>query len=344
MQRRVLRTPQTSSPNTIDLMKLGSLSLPPETERRRLPTSNRLSLFLLMAYLSLCSSLLGGCQFFNRPPLQAAVPPAAELTAMMTIPAGSFLMGSDPKEREYGYYLDETLHNSKTARDNGWFEVETRQTVDLPAYRIDQTPITNTAYQRFIASTKHAMPFVSPSEWKSYGLVHGYDAVQRFLWQEYNPPAGRDQHPVVLVSHASASAYCTWRGKQERRSLRLPTEAEWEKAARGAEGQYFPWGYSFASSYLNSYDQGPFDTVPVGRYPQGQSPYGVLDMAGQVFEWTATPWKETTTKVVVKGGSWDDLPGVTRSAARHGRMTELKHILIGFRCATSDIPRDAAAN
>jgi formylglycine-generating enzyme required for sulfatase activity len=157
--------------------------------------------------------------------------------------------------------------------------------------------------------------------------------VQRFLWGAGKPPPGRLTHPVVLVSQADAAAYCQWYGEVVGYPLRLPTEAQWEKAARGAKGVYFPWGDAFDPDLLNSYDRGPFDTVPVGQYPLGKSPYGVLDMAGQVFEWTSTTWKDTPLKFVVKGGSWDDLPGVTRCAARHGRPAHLKHILIGFRCA-----------
>ncbi len=250
----------------------------------------------------------------------------------LTIPAGPFVMGSTPEEREYGYRLDENLHNSTAARRNSWFEVETHQTVELPAYRIEPTPVTNTAYREFVQQTQHRSPFVTEDVWRSYGLIHNYDAVQRFLWRANQPPQGREQHPVVLVSQADAAAYCRWRGEREGRSLRLPTKAEWEKAARGTDGRYFPWGNAFLASYLNSYDKGPYDTVPVGQFPQGKSPYGVLDMAGQVFEWTATPYRGDPQLYTVKGGSWDDYPGVTRSAARHGRPADIKHILIGFRC------------
>ena len=94
-------------------------------------------------------------------------------------------------------------------------------------------------------------------------------------------------------------------------------------------------GNTFDARRLNSADAGPYDTVPVGQYPQSQSPYGVFDMAGQVFEWTATPASRSPQHFIVKGGAWDDLPGVTRAAARHARPAELKHILIGFRCVTS---------
>ncbi len=250
----------------------------------------------------------------------------------LTVPAGPFFMGSLPDEREYGYRLDENLHNSTAARRHRWFEVETRKTVELPAYRIDPTPVTNAAYREFIQQTPHRSPFVTPEVWRSYRLIHKYDAVQRFLWRTDQPPAGREQHPVVLVSHADATAYCRWRGEREGRPLRLPTEAEWEKAARGTDGRYFPWGNAFLASHLNSYDKGPYDTVPVGQFPQGKSPYGVLDMAGQVFEWTSTPYQQNPQRYTVKGGSWDDYPGVTRSAARHGRPADIKHILIGFRC------------
>ncbi|MGQ4810197.1 Formylglycine-generating enzyme [Candidatus Entotheonellaceae bacterium PAL068K] len=256
-------------------------------------------------------------------------------TPMLVIPAGPFVMGSTPEEREYGYSLDETLHGSTTARRFRWFASETRRQITSPSYAIDRHPVTNAAYQRFVQSTGHRTPFVTADVWQGYGLIHPYATVRKFLWQGGVPPPGREQHPVVLVNHVDAAAFCAWRGQREGRKLRLPREAEWEKAARGTDGRYFPWGNTFDPQRLNSYDKGPFDTVPVGQYPQGQSPYGVLDMAGQVFEWTATPWKTTPPRYVVKGGSWDDLPGITRAAARHGRPARLKHILIGFRCVSS---------
>lgn len=273
----------------------------------------------------------GGAQRRN-----GVTPAAMQVTPMVTITAGSFVMGSTLEEREYGYRLDETLHNSTTARQYRWFASEVRRNVTLPAYRIDRTPVTQAAYQRFVAATGYQSPFVTEPVWRSYGLIHEYSTVQKFLWQGAVHPAGRASHPVVLVSHADAVAYCAWRGQQEAWPLRLPTEAEWEKAARGTDGRYFPWGNAFDATRLNSYDNGPFDTVPVGSYPHGRSPYGVLDMAGQVFEWTATPQPgQATKRYIVKGGSWDDFPGVTRAAARHGRPAALKHILIGMRCAMS---------
>jgi formylglycine-generating enzyme required for sulfatase activity len=92
----------------------------------------------------------------------------------------------------------------------------------------------------------------------------------------------------------------------------------------------FPWGQTWDPRRLNSHDAGPFDTLPVGGFPAGASPYGLLDAAGQVFEWTATP--AGPGRFLVKGGSWDDSGcGVCRPAAGHGRPGGLKHILIGFR-------------
>jgi formylglycine-generating enzyme required for sulfatase activity len=99
---------------------------------------------------------------------------------------------------------------------------------------------------------------------------------------------------------------------------------------RGTDGRIFPWGGRGGPEKLNSHDAGPFDTNPVGSYPEGASPYGVLDPAGQVYEWTADAYGEGS--YTVKGGSWDDKGcGVCRPAARHGRPAEIKHILVGFR-------------
>ena len=278
---------------------------------------------LLRNPLSLIAILLAGYLAASCHVVQAA----PEL--MVAVPAGEFWMGSTPEEREYGYHLDESLHGSTVARRQKWFEVETRRRLEVPAYRIDRNLVTNADYARFVAATGYRAPFVDEETWRGYRLVHGYARVLKFLWPGRRPPEGREQHPVVLVGHVDAAAYCTWRG------ARLPSEAEWEKAARGTDGRYFPWGNAFDAGLLNSEDGGPFDTVPVGKYPNGQSPYGVLDMAGQVFEWTSTLFRIEPPRYVVKGGSWDDFPGVTRAAARHGRPPQLKHILVGFRCAES---------
>ncbi|MFQ5330337.1 MAG: formylglycine-generating enzyme family protein [Thermodesulfobacteriota bacterium] len=253
------------------------------------------------------------------------------LTLMVSIPAGPFIMGSTPEEREVGYRLDEARHQSRVARENRWFEVEKRRSLSIPAYLIDLYPVTNEAYQAFVKEGG-VVPFVDEETWRGYRLIHPYGRVKRFLWRDGKYPAGREKHPVVLLSHDDADGFCRWRGRVEGRNLRLPTEEEWEKAARGVAGRLFPWGDTFDPSKLNSYDSGPFDTVPVGSYPEGRSPYGLYDMAGEVFEWTSTP-DIITGRFIVKGGSWDDLPGVTRSAARHGRPRDISHILIGFRCA-----------
>lgn len=252
---------------------------------------------------------------------------------MVDITTGRFIMGSTQKQREYGYQLDE-LRGSTAARQYRWFENETAKTLTLPLYQIDRDLVSNGDYQLFITQAGYAAPYVNEETWAGYGLVHDYKTVRRFLWEENRLPTGRDQHPVVLVTHADAMAYCRWRGEKENRPLTLPTEAQWEKAARGTQGLVFPWGDLFVAENLNSADKGPYDTQVVGSYPGGASPFGVNDMAGMVFEWTATACPGDSSKFIVKGGSWDDYPGVTRSAAHHCRPASLKHVLIGFRCVS----------
>ncbi len=174
------------------------------------------------------------------------------------------------------------------------------------------------------------MPDVDPQTWAGYRLIHPYGRTRRHAWTDGTYPEGRGDHPVVLVSHADALAYADWLSRQTGQVWRLPTAVEWEKAARGPDGRLFPWGGAWDATRLNSHDAGPFDTMPVGQFPQGASPYGLLDAAGQVFEWMATA--SGTGRYMVKGGSWDDKGcGVCRPAARHGRPEAIRHILVGFR-------------
>lgn len=248
------------------------------------------------------------------------------------IPDGPFITGSDRAEREYAYQLDEQGYGHHLTREQRWYEGEReRQQVTVGAFAIMKHLVTNRDYLRFVEATGHRAPEVDRQTWQSYGLIHPYERTRRHAWVDGKPPAGRLDHPVVLVSHADANAYAAWRSIQLGETWRLPTELEWEKAARGTDGWWFPWGRTWQPTLANTHDLGPFDTLPVGSFPSGQSPFGMLDPAGQVFEWTADIAPQG--RVVVKGaGSWDEKGcGVCRPASRHTRPATLKHILVGFR-------------
>ncbi len=250
---------------------------------------------------------------------------------VVSIAGGPFIAGSNPAEREAAYVLDEAAYGHGRTREFGWYDRERkRATYRLPAFEITRTPITNAQFAQFVAETGHPAPDVDEATWKGYRLIHPFERTRRHAWREGRPPMGRAEHPVVLVSHADAEAYAAWLSAKSGQSWRLPSELEWEKAARGVEGNRFPWGDTFDPARLNSHDLGPFDTLPVGRFPGGASPFGLLDAAGQVFEWSNSPGNPG--RFLVKGGSWDDKGcGVCRPAARHARPKTIKHILIGFR-------------
>jgi len=227
------------------------------------------------------------------------------LPDVIEIPAGPFIIGSDEAERETGYVLDEVAYRNSTTRLRGWYEAERPSgPAETGRFVITATPITNRQYAAFLVATGHPAPDVDQQTWAAYGLIHPYERTRRHAWQDGRLPAGREDHPVVLVSYADALAYIAWLSDVTGRSWRLPTEAEWEKAARGTDGRRFPWGNFWNPGVLNSHDAGPFDTLPVGSFPQGASPFGLLDAAGQVFEWTST--SGGAGRKIVKGGSWDD--------------------------------------
>lgn len=254
--------------------------------------------------------------------------------ATIAIPGGPFIAGSDAAEREVAYQLDEIAYGHSRTRKWKWYENEgSRRSLELPGYFIARTLITNAQYAAFVQATGHPAPDVDAKTWKGYKLIHPYQRTRRHAWIDRMPPPGRQDHPVVLVSHADARAYATWLSETTGRVWRLPTELEWEKAARGVDGRRFPWGDAWKPALLNSHDTGPFDTLPVGSFRAGASPFGLWDAAGQVFEWTASPDGQAgAERFLVKGGSWDDSGcGICRPAARHSRPAGLKHILIGFR-------------
>ena len=232
---------------------------------------------------------------------------------MVLIPAGKFLMGSSPKDGRVGFTV-------------GVDELP-QHTVDLGAYFIDRYEVTAKQYGPFIEATGRKPPgdprFPEIYPWAREGGV----------------PKEFENHPIIYVSWDDAEAYCRWAGK------RLPTEEEWEKAARGTDGRIWPWGNIFDPRKANVQEYKSGGTLPVGSFPKGVSPYGVYDMAGNVAEWTAD-WYQAYPgsrlvrsafgkNKVVKGGAYT-LPGepYARSASRTmAREPGMRHRSIGFRCA-----------
>ncbi|MGV7229453.1 MAG: SUMF1/EgtB/PvdO family nonheme iron enzyme [Nitrospirales bacterium] len=198
-------------------------------------------------------------------------------------------------------------------------------TVDLDAYYIDQYEVTEDSYSRFLLQTNRAHP------------------------DYWSGGAGRNaQKPIVGINWDDAQAYCEWAGK------RLPTEAEWEKAARGTDKRTYPWGESKPNSSTANFGEDPLSKTvwgrlkAVGSYEQGKSPYGAYDMAGNVGEWVAdwlgldyygqTPKKNPTgpsdgTYKILRGGSWADTPAELRSAYRLWGTPTGRYAFHGVRCA-----------
>lgn len=254
---------------------------------------------------------------------------------MLTVAGGRYIAGSTPEEREQAYADYRATAGRDDAYRHRWFErEEDRHVAELPAFRMDQELVTNAAYAEFVRDTGARPPSIDQATWDKQGFVQDYASeVVRHGWSSDSPPAGREDHPVVLVTWEEARNYCAWRGALVGEPRRLPTAAEYEKAARGAEGKIYPWGSEFEADKLNSKVKGPGDTVSAGNFAEGASPYGMLDAAGNVFQWTATPWPYQKGSMTVKGSAWDDHGGLGRGAAAHGRPAWVRHVIVGFRCA-----------
>ena len=216
-----------------------------------------------------------------------------------------------------------------------------RRKITTKGFWIDKYEVTNIQYQRFLEDTRiYGNKWAHPNQPadKDHTPYHTYAWALRFSWVGGNPPKGMENDPVVLVDWFDAYAYAKWAGK------RLPTENEWEIAARGGDGREYPWGNTF---YLEKCNVGDHPTR-VGSFPEGASPWGVLDMAGNVAEWTSTAYEARAKDAylyhgkyglpIIKGGSWDDTAKGCRSAARDVRRSpRYRSTTLGFRCV-SDVP------
>jgi sulfatase modifying factor 1 len=205
---------------------------------------------------------------------------------------------------------------------------ENKQKVSLPEFWIDRAPVTNGEFDRFVQATGYQTTAeqtgigvaLSGSKWED---TIGAD------WQHPGGPKtnihGKAAHPVVQVSWEDAVAYARWAGK------RLPTELEWEKAARGIDGREYPWGNQEPRHELCNFDKNEKGTTPVGSYsPQGDSLYGCVDMAGNIWEWTDSS-DEGDTKVL-RGGGWSHPAAYVRAALRSLHHPDDRYDTDGFRC------------
>lgn len=251
--------------------------------------------------------------------------------AMARVPAGAFTMGTaieavDELLGEIAFAEDESEEHSRTVRSVLLMETPAR-TVELTAFSIGRYLVTNLEFRSFVLSG---------------------GAPAREYWDGTTLDPWIQNQPVHGVSWDEAVGYCDWLANETGRPYRLPTEEEWEKAARGTDGRRFPWGNTFGYTSANVWEGGVAAPTPVGVYPDGVSPYGALDMAGNVAEWTASHLStysgssggdvvasqvaEYGRYRVVRGGCWRDIKQWARCASRGNPEGPHTHAL-GFRLA-----------
>ena len=276
---------------------------------------------------------------------------------MVYIPAGDFLMGST--ENEFYLLRNECIDN---VRDDGQEDNHCSEraadevpqhTVYLDAFWIDQTEVTHAMFVEFLNELgdyqdkeTEQLFFIFPRDVppSHYIFFSDYNGM-------FNVQPEYENYPISGVHWVGANAYCQWAGR------RLPTEAEWEKASRGIDGQPYPWGYEDPTCILANYggcngDYPDLSSLPVGSLPDGSSPYGVMNLAANISEWVSDYYDQTYfwyspnhdpqgpeigNEHVIKGGSFLEPPTILRSANRWELDSFPPHVLIpiGFRCAQS---------
>lgn len=245
---------------------------------------------------------------------------------MIAIPPGEAILGTSDDQ------VDMLLLKEEWAEEwysRGLFMVEQPQHLTtLPGYEFARFPVTNAEYYMFVWETSHRVP----RGWLGF----------RYLEDDANCP-------VVGVSLLDALRYCEWLSKELGQTYRLPTEAEWEHAARGYDDRIYPWGNDFDPWRCNTLESAKRATTPIGIYsPSGDSPFGISEMAGNVFEWTASLYKpypyvgndgrenlESGGQVVIRGGSWYYTRKLARCSSREAVLPTFMSPSLGFRLARS---------
>ena len=269
---------------------------------------------------------------------------------LVYVSEGEFLMGADA---EIGFQACQDLYEpylDTYCSEVAYLDEEPVHIVWLDAFWIDQTEVTNAMYAALLNKTGNKIEWGEP--WYAASEPEARIREEDGVWVV---EVGYEDHPVTLVTWHGAHSYCEQMGR------RLPTEAEWEKAARGTDERIYPWGNEFDGEKLNfcdqdcerypnpNYDDGYEVTAPVGSYPQGASPYGALDMAGNVREWVFDrfaidyyerseyrnpdgPASSLGDIRVYRGGGWSDTGDHTRTTVRHPRTPLYETNDRGFRC------------
>ena len=320
---------------------------------------------LVVALLLLCTSLTAAAdtgastasQTVEISPPQPQTPPSTMVgndgAEMILVPAGEFIMGSDADEIARLAIKQELVEDEMP-----------RHRVYLDTFYIDTYEVTNAHFQQFV----HATGYRTQAEREDWGWADTGDEWGKVNGATWRAPLGPgssiaelEQHPVIQVSQEDAKAYCAWAGK------RLPTEAEWEKAARGTDGRIYPWGDQFDGTRLNFcdahcqrswHDQASNDgyryTAPVGHYAGDKSPYGAYDMAGNVREWVADWYDENYYKnsptrnppgpasgeqAVLRGGGWVNTARNVRVPFRSRLEPAQRYGYVGIRCTKTVEPK-----
>lgn len=285
-------------------------------------------------------------------PTKAPTPPTAVPPTSTTAPTAAHAAGTAQRRGKDNAEMVFVPAGEFTAGS------DVTRTVYLDAYWLDRTEVTREQFKQFADTTG----FKTEAEEQGWGYEYSADKWEQVPGLTWLTPRGPNssiadqmKHPVGLVTWKDAVAYCTWAGK------RLPTEAEWEKAARGTDGRAFPWGNTWDESKVNfcdtncpyswkqsSIDDGYSESAPIGSYAQGASPYGASDMAGNIWEW-ASDWfgpdypMEAASRnptgpasgetKVLRGGAWSIHQAYTSAASRFRVIPAFRERSVGLRCA-----------